>query len=364
MATEKHSITRIGIDAGSYNPADGVRSGIERLIAGFLNGLKNHVADNIQFYFYGFNPKHASVENAVARRLPKRFFSSLFLPAWLSFDRVQVYLGFSGVVAPFVRLLGVKPVVFIHDFAFLDHPENYGNPEKMKWQTEYALFSSEKVIVFSDYIKNQTLKRYPKLPVKKVVRIYPGGDHFGTAAAAAPSRKNPFFLYVGVIKPAKNILVLLSRFEKLVRLHKLANLKLILVGPQEPGYFSNIKDTVVYQKLRNRIEFREHVSDPALKQLYQNSLGLLNVSHEEGFCYPVVESLMLGKPAVVNDIPLYREFASYFPGLKIAATEEDFIERMLQLTQRPECLKPDTRSPFKWQLFTETLLQEIGTIKT
>ena len=53
------------------------------------------------------------------------------------------------------------------------------DPERMRWQTEYALYGVDRIIVFSNYIRNQISSRFPKILQSKIIRIYPGADHLG-----------------------------------------------------------------------------------------------------------------------------------------------------------------------------------------
>lgn len=344
-APEKKTV-RIAIDGGDFFPTCHVKSGITRILASYVKGLPGKSALQYRYYYFGASGGKAGVNTKV---LPARLFSAVFLPLAMLRDRIRVFLGFSGVLPGLVRTLGMKSLVFVYDLGFYKHPELYGDPSRMKWQTEYALYGADRIIVCSDYIKKQIRERFPSVPEKKIIRIYPGADHL-----PAPSGKPPvdgaYFLYVGVIKPGKNIELLLSRFFDYVSLHPGDRVRLVLAGAKQSAYFEKIKGTALFRKLEDRLVFLEDIEDRDLAALYRGSLAVLNLSHEEGFCFPAAEALALGKTVIVNDIPLYREFAPYFPGLVIEGEGKRYVQAMEKaaLDKKPAAVKAH---PFTWAGF-------------
>jgi len=227
----------------------------------------------------------------------------------------------------------------------------------MRWQTEYALFGSDKIVVFSDHIKKQIFTRFPTIRKEKVVRIYPGSDHIKKQYQTIKN-KGLYFLYVGVIKKAKNIEHLLECFNLFLLKAKDLSVKLILVGSREENYYRTIIDSPIYQKTKNNIVFAGTVSDEELAGYYKGAIAVLNVSSDEGFCYPVIEGLVMEKHVIVNDIPLYKEFQPFFLNLHIEKNTLDFISRMHSVMTLPKPKKPNS-NPFTWSTFTKEVLQVI-----
>lgn len=365
MTATKQNIIHVGIDGGDFYPKDEVKSGIQRLVKSFLNslGTQKTVSKKWFYYFFSRRQKLDTANTIVYRILPKRLFSSLFLPLHMVFDRVHIYLGFSGILPQLVRILKRKSIVFIHDFGFYTNPRYYQDPERMKWQTEYALYGADRIIVFSDYIKDQIFTRFPKISKNKVTRIYPGADHI-MKPHAIPKTIDTFFLYVGVIKAAKNIELLLQYFSEYLNQSEDKNVKLILIGSKEKKYYQKICQSSLYKKIHGNIIFLEQVSDEELVSYYLNCQALLNASHEEGFCYPVIEALHLGRHVIVNAIPLYREFKPYFPSLYIEKDKKSFISSMQRARKQFTPSTKTIKSPFVWNKFTRELLQVIDKITT
>ncbi|MBI4974188.1 glycosyltransferase [Candidatus Roizmanbacteria bacterium] len=363
MAATKQNITTIGIDGGDFYPKDEVKSGIQRLVKSFLNSLLARKRLQSRWFYYFFNEKKevTTLKPIIAKNIPKRFFSSLFLPLHMLLDRNRVYLGFSGILPHLVRLFGRKSIVFIHDLGFYHNPQYYQDPSRMIWQTEYALYGANRIIVFSDYIKDQIYARFPKIPEGKIVRIYPGADHL-IKPKKLPMIKEKFFLYVGVIKAAKNIELLLQYFSEFLSQSTDRNVKLILIGAREDKYYQRICLSSAYKKIHDNLIFTDKVSDQELVGYYLNCLALLNVSHEEGFCYPVIEALHLGRQVIVNDIPLYREFKPFFQSLHIEKEGISFVNSMQCVVKQAVHPIKIIKSPFTWSKFAGELLQVVDEV--
>ena len=363
MTATKQNIIHVGIDGGDFAPDNEVKSGIQRLVKSCLTSiatLKN--TDKKWFYYFFVNKQNRDFsESFIYRNLPTRFFSSLFLPFRMVLDRVHIYLGFSGILPHLIRVFGRKSIIFIHDFGFYTHPQYYRDPEKMVWQTEYAIYGADRIIVFSDYIEDQIFARFPRIPKNKVIRIYPGADHI-VKYQSFPKMDVKFFLFVGVIKAVKNIELLLQYFSQFLSQSEEKNIKLILIGSKEEKYYQKICRSLIFKKINSNLVFLEKVSDKELVNYYFNCYALLNVSHEEGFCYPVIEALHLGRTVIVNDIPLYREFKPYFPSLYIEKNKESFINAMHKTIKEQGSPRGKVKSPFVWRKFVIALLQVINNI--
>lgn len=359
MTATKQRIIRIGIDGGDFNLTDSYKSGIQRLVGSFAKSINFISTPNLQWFYYYFGSKsnHFESDKIKTKKLNTKLFSSLFLPFTILFDRINIYMGFSGILPPFLRFFSKKSIIFIHDFGFYKNPPLYQDSIRMKWQSEYAIYGADKVIVFSDHIKKQLFEYYPKIKHEKVIRIYPGVDHLPKIEASV--KKETYFLYVGVIKPVKNIEVLLSIFDEFIKKTKKESIKLILIGSKEQKYFQSLLTNKFYINNKKRIEFLENISDKELVFYYQNSLALLNYSLEEGFCYPVLEGLYERANVIVNNIPLYEEFAFYFNNLYISKNKNDFIEQMIRVSDEKKVPVRKINHPFYWNKFTEEVLKVI-----
>jgi len=112
-------------------------------------------------------------------------------------------------------------------------------------------------------------------------------------------------LYVGNVKPHKNLSVVLRAMELVTH----PKLRLSIVG--ERGAFLN-KDNALDALLAKpevaaRTSFAGAVDDQELRQLYSSAAVLIQPSLYEGFGLTPLEAMVQGTPALVSDIPVFHE---------------------------------------------------------
>ncbi len=347
----------VGVDGGDFFPERDVKSGIQRLIKSYLFSSVTRKSGLIYNYYY-FGEKQKFKNGSVNTiPLPKPFFSHISLPFKNSLDQNKVFLGFSGTISPMIRLVS-RSIVFIHDFGFYDYPDLYHNSNRLKWQTEYSIHSADKVIVFSEHIKKQLVNKFSKISPEKVICIYPGGDHLNRLKSKQSPINKPYFLYVGVIKRIKNIEKLLSLFSEFLEGQQSKKVALVLVGKKEDDYWKYLKKSFFYRKCKQKLIFLDSVDEMDLHSLYQNCIGVLNYSLSEGFCYPVVEGLQLGKKVITNNLSLYHEFSPFFEGLIITRSEQQFVREMHDACRNSTKFSTK-KNPFGWDTFSNKLISVI-----
>ncbi len=311
---------KIGVDGGDYQPHGRVTNGIQRVASSFLSETLKIKDKNLFFdyYYFGGEKNPANKRNFSFFKLPQRFFSSIFLPLSLIKNNDNIFLGFSGSIPYWLKYFPIKKILFIYDLGFIKYPSLYPNHNRLIRQTISSINRADKIIVLSDYIRADLLKMFPQLSQKKIIKIYAGVDHIKKVKPAKIKIElGSYLLYVGLIKSSKNIAGLIKYFAKLPN----QALKLVLIGKKEGNHFQEVLALPEYQLNKKRVHFLEHVSDEELVAYYQGAQEILNFSFEEGFCYPILEAMALGKKTTTNDLPLYQEFKKYF---KIGEIPENF----------------------------------------
>jgi glycosyltransferase involved in cell wall biosynthesis len=110
--------------------------------------------------------------------------------------------------------------------------------------------------------------------------------------------KNPFLLYVGNVKPHKNLGALIDAFKKIK--DKIPH-DLVIVGRRE-GFIA--KDDTLETKaidLRDRIIFTGEVNDYDIKQYMKQADIFVFPSLYEGFGFPPLEAMAAGTPVVTSN---------------------------------------------------------------
>lgn len=145
------------------------------------------------------------------------------------------------------------------------------------------------------------------------VRIVPWGTGFesvdGTKEVSEllPLIKTTgFYLAVGTIERRKNYQLLVN-IVKLAREKSFAIPHFVFVGKPGWGTSELITEIENDELLKKSITWIRNSSDENLKWLYQNCLGLLSPSFNEGYGLPVAEAQSLNKQTFLSDIAVYRE---------------------------------------------------------
>lgn len=357
----KKSTLNVAIDAGDFCVAhDKVRSGITRMVAGFLNEAKNLKTSNIQFRVYYFNSSKArGIGNIHYKKLPQVGFASYHLPRAILKDKNEVYLAFSTHIPAVLRTKKIKKISFLYDLGFYKYPSNYMNPYRLARMTKNSLRWADTIIATSNYMKKE-LSWFEPSYSNKIQVIYPGIDHLKTRTKKIEGK---YFLYVGVIKPIKNIERLLLSFDRFLYQSKKKDFSFILIGTQEKNYFTKLIHSPLYKKLKEKITFIKTVSDEELLSYYASSVAVINLSFEEGFGFPVMEASYFNKPVIVNDLPIYKEFSDTFKTIKINKEQKDVVKTMINVSKSTSKKKSQkTPSQFTWKNFTKSLIQTAKSI--
>ena len=111
----------------------------------------------------------------------------------------------------------------------------------------------------------------------------------------------PFLLVVGASWGHKNIETLLRQQALWSREYGLK-----IVGGRGP-YLTRLEKLASSLGISDRIEFLSDVSTGRLEQLYAGCSALVYPSKMEGFGLPPLEAMVRRRPAIVADIPVFRE---------------------------------------------------------
>ncbi len=157
---------------------------------------------------------------------------------------------------------------------------------------------AEKVITVSKFTASE-LERLGRIPRSKMTTIYEGVDaSWSKIERRASPRPKPYLLYVGLVKPHKNLLGLMKAFEKLTE-----NLPhdLVVVGDRDKIVTRDEESVRFSAKLGDRVVFTGRVSDDALEQYMANAAALVFPSFYEGFGLPPLEAMACGCPVVSSN---------------------------------------------------------------
>ncbi|MFH1841120.1 MAG: glycosyltransferase family 1 protein [Candidatus Shapirobacteria bacterium] len=232
---------------------------------------------------------------------PKKMWNFWALPRALFKEKPKLDLVFNpGHYAP---LLTPCPLVIsVMDLGFLRFPGQF--TRKIYWQlkywTEWSAKKAKHIFAISQATKKDLIKFY-KLPENKITVTYPGINKSTVEIKKIKEKfiiKNDYILFLGTLKPNKNIEGLIRAFKILV--DEETKLDLVVAG-RKGWLFESIYRLVVELGLEERVVFTDFVPDEEVPMLMTGARALVTPSFWEGFGIPVVEAMNLGVPVVVSD---------------------------------------------------------------
>lgn len=184
-----------------------------------------------------------------------------------------------------------------------------------------------------------TVSRFTALQVEQLLgveaeRITVVHHGVRSAAAGEAARRENIILHVGAIQRRKNLVRLVSAFEKLD-----PGWELVLAGSAGFGAGEILK-AIEGSPRRDRIRVLGFVGDRRLAQLYASARIFAFPSLDEGFGMPVLEAMAAGVPVVTSNRSALPEVAGDAALLVDPEDGEAIAEALRRLT-RDETLRQD-----------------------
>jgi len=360
----------IGVDGGALSISDErLKLGVYWVNVNLLRALGKLDKKN-SYVIYSFIPIDRELmksfgprmENKVLR--PARGWFSLRLPLELSMHPVDLFLGISQAIpTSSSRNIGI-----IYDLGFLHHPDAYpGSHNKLKQQTDAVVRKADAIIAISHAVKTDVEERYG-LGDKKIRVAYPGVDKTFTSTGKRFIGRHPYFLFVGALKPGKNVPTLINGFAEFLRKQK-KNYDLYLLG----GEFwkdERIDSEIVRLGLNSRILKLGFVPDSQLASYYRGAVSFVSPSLYEGFCLPAIEAMACGCPVLGSTDGAMPEIVGNAGILIDPMDIEAMVNAMNSLAGNEKLRKSYRRKgiirakQYSWDLFGKTIYRLIHDFET
>jgi glycosyltransferase involved in cell wall biosynthesis len=249
-----------------------------------------------------------------------RVLSSLARPVVERVDDVRTMLAMSGRVPDvyfepnivFKRHRARGRVVTVHDLSFWLHPEWFP-PAAASLRPRFtrSLQAADAIITGSETVKDELCGEFG-LSHEIVHVMYHGVDHRlftpdGEGdyddSSSALTGKDGYILCVGSLEPRKNLLCLLRAYSMLDAETRDRH-HLVIAG------FRGWRSEEVAREvalLAPSVTYVGYVGRQELAALYRRSLLFVYPSLYEGFGLPPLEAMACGAPALLSDIPVFRE---------------------------------------------------------
>ena len=204
-----------------------------------------------------------------------------------------------------------RSVVTIHDCIHLMFPQYlpgraaYAYARASMWA---AARRSHRILTVSEASKRDII-RFFNVPPEKVVVVYNSIDErFRTSPPEDDIERvreryqlqHGFVLYVGNIKPHKNLVRLIEAFD-LLRQRGFDDMKLLIIG-DEISKLPALRRAVHAHKLHKHVRFLGYLPDETLAILYRLAAVFVFPSLYEGFGLPPLEAMASGTPVVTSNV--------------------------------------------------------------
>ncbi|MCM8901690.1 glycosyltransferase family 4 protein [Caldicoprobacter algeriensis] len=299
---------KIAIDARMIS-SSGIGTYIRNLLPNIID-----IANEHGFVIIGENIK--DVNNLVNRKnvdfiqLNARIFSikeQLKLPSLV--PKCDIFWS-PNVNIPLLPLKAKYRIATIHDVVHVAHPEFF-KPEvvmSFKFFLREALRKSDVILTVSNFSKSEIIK-YGKIMGERIHVVYPAcntkiynSENVSYEDMLSVRRKynlpDRFLLYVGNIKPHKNLARLLQAFDRIDD----ETLYLVVIGNKE-GFVTGDKSiNHIELRKRNKVVFTGFVPDEDLPKFYKMAEALVFPSIYEGFGLPPLEAQACGCPVIASNV--------------------------------------------------------------
>lgn len=162
-------------------------------------------------------------------------------------------------------------------------------------------------LTISNFSKNELIK-LTNIKSQDIHIAYPSVDkEWFEQTLSKPLLNSPYIIYVGNVKPHKDLKTLLKAF--ILNINKIEH-KLIIVGKKE-GFIEGDKNIEKLAKAyADKIIFTGWINDESVRQYVANADLMVFPSLYEGFGIPPLEAMACQCPVIASDIPVVKEICS------------------------------------------------------
>ncbi len=223
--------------------------------------------------------------------------------------RPDVFFSPSHYLPPFSPM---PRVCTIHDLGYLKFSEQFRKYDfwQLKYWSAYSIFVSKSIIAVSNSTKEDIVRHYP-FASKKLTVIHHGYDvsRYTTKVSLKDVRRirkkytivNDYLLFIGTLKPSKNIEGLLEGFRLFVDSFKVTDLKLVIAGKRGWLYKSIFKRAKTLG-LEDRVIFTGYIDEEDKPALIKGAEAFVLAPFWEGFGMDVLNAMACGVPVVSSNV--------------------------------------------------------------
>ncbi|MFN2493601.1 MAG: glycosyltransferase family 4 protein [Pyrinomonadaceae bacterium] len=275
-------------------------------------------ASHFEFVYPSTYPEMDVSGNATRPKLPTnlklqrvnvgvlaRHWWSAGLPHYIKTSNLQLFHG-TNYEIPLWRPCAT--VLTIHDLSPLIHPETHHRRSAWRARRRMPVMvrAADAIITPTETVRREVCEHLRVNPEKVFAIPEAARDcfrplefHETAEVRARLGISDEFLLTVGTVEPRKNLSVVVSAFEEVLRARPESKIQLIIVGGR--GWLSDPLFTAVERSpARHRIIFTGYLHDEDLRSLYASCRGFIYPSIYEGFGLPPLEAMACGAPVIAS----------------------------------------------------------------
>ncbi len=226
-------------------------------------------------------------------------------------------------------------VVTIHDIIHLLFPSFLPSKKALLYShvmMRNAVHNSDKIIAVSECSKRDILRQYPKLASNKVDVIYNGVENVGKPRKRACYSKTGYILYVGSLKPHKNLSTIIKALG--ILRNRGIKKRLLIVG-EGPENYPELIEEIKKNHIEENIKWLRYKTDRELTEIYRNAALFVFPSIYEGFGLPPLEAMSYGIPVLASSSSSLPEVVGKAGVLVDPLSPEDWAEGILRILSDP-----------------------------
>lgn len=232
-------------------------------------------------------------------------------------------------------------IVTVHDLAWHQLPADYSFNQRLRHRlwVRMAARRADRIVTVSATTRAHLVEMEPAVSGRTSV-ISPGVDDGFFRESPPEDRQRArrrygleghYILAVGTFHPRKNLPTLVDAFDRF-RARNGERVQLLLAGGAGDDS-DRIRERVRSSRHRDDIVLAGYVPREELPALYSDADLLALPSRQEGFGIPPLEAMACGTPALVADLPIFREVCGDAAFL-VTASDPDNIAAGIETARR------------------------------
>jgi len=309
---------KIGVNLIQYIDLQGIEIFIKNILAAWPRNDNTEIVlftnQKSALIFKDLSPQFKIISHTFSHLTPLHLilFQQFRLPRLLRQNKIDLLLCPSLSLPLFFR----RKKVIIHDLAICRYPKESGLFGRLYLRLAIlsAKYFSLGLAAVSEFAK-QEISALLKIKASTIPVIGEGVpalpkldlEFSNTAEAAIAKTKIPagqkYFLYIGNIRPRKNLPRLITAFQIFSTTHP--DYRLVIAGKRDKNS-RTLEKSIIEPELKEKIIFSGFVSDEEKVHLIKGGRGLVFISLYEGFGLPILEAQALETPvlsAAVSALP-------------------------------------------------------------